>query len=117
MTGLKRCTSVWDRRDREAQQRRAEAMAALEAALPQAVDVLRAAGCTEAWLAGSFARGDPEPFSDVDILARGLTVASRADVWFALEGLFGRPVDLVEVERIPPDRLPLALHGARRLFP
>jgi predicted nucleotidyltransferase len=117
MPGVRQDASVWDQRDRDATAARDEAVAAIRALLPAAIDVLRRAGCTEAWLTGSFARGDPRPGSDVDVLARGLDPATRADVWIALEELFGRPVDLAEIERIPPERLDLALHGARRLFP
>lgn len=117
MSGRGQDSSVWDQRDREAERRRAEAVAAVEAVLPAAVEVLRRAGCTEAWLAGSFARGDPGPDSDVDVLAAGLAPGTRADVWFAREGLFGRPVDRVEVERIPPERREMAFHRARRILP
>ncbi len=75
------------------------------------------AGCTEAWLVGSFARGNPTPDSDVDLLVRGMLPERRSDVVDALEHLLRRPVDLAELERIPSERLEFALDRGRRLFP
>lgn|GEM_PF-2842460 len=92
-------------------------MRSLEADLPRAVALAVHAHCTEVWLVGSFARGTPAPESDVDLLVRNLATERRAELVDALEHLFRRPVDLAEIERIAPERLALALEGARRLFP
>ena len=110
-------SSVWDARDARARRTRSASLGSLDAALPRAVALVRQAGCTEAWLTGSFARGKPSPDSDVDLLVRHLAPEKRADLVDALEHLFCRPVDLAEIERIAPERLGLALDGARRLLP
>jgi predicted nucleotidyltransferase len=92
-------------------------IAHVAALLPRAIEQLASAGCTEAWLVGSFARGTPTPDSDVDLLVRGLAPDRRSDLVDALEHLFQRRVDLAELERIPSARLEVAQNGGRRLFP
>jgi len=108
---------VWQTRTARARNAREAALRSVEAHLPRAVALARQAGCTEGWLTGSFARGTPSPESDVDLLVRDLAPEQRSDLVDALEHLFRRPVDLAEIERIAPERLGVALHGARRLFP
>jgi hypothetical protein len=51
------------------------------------------------------------------VLARDIPAGDRAGLVATLERLFGRPVDLGEVERIAPERLQLALCTGRRLHP
>jgi predicted nucleotidyltransferase len=108
---------VWAQRDARRAGAQRSAVAEVEQVLPRAVEILRAHGCTEIWLAGSFAHDAPHASSDVDLLVRGLPVDRRGEAVDALEHLFRRSVDLAELERIPAERLSLALHGARRLFP
>ena len=108
---------VWAERDARRAGAQHSAVTEVEQALPRAVEILRAHGCTEIWLAGSFAQGAPRASSDVDLLVRDLPGARRGEAVDALEHLFHRPVDLAELERIPMERLSLALCGARRLFP
>jgi predicted nucleotidyltransferase len=74
-------------------------------------------GCSEAWLVGSFARGNPFPDSDVDVIARGLTPRTRPVLWWELGRLFGREIDLAEAERIAPERLATPLSQNIRLLP
>ena len=109
--------SVWDRRDAELQRYREAAVQAVGECLPRALELLRSCGCTEVWLVGSFAAGTPGPTSDVDLLVRALPTAARSDCVDALEHLFRRQVDLAELERVPPERLHLAMAGGRRLYP
>lgn len=108
---------AWRRRSARVRKARTAALEHVATSLPRAVEQLVQAGCTEAWLVGSFARGTPTPDSDVDLLVRGLSPDRRSDLVDALEHLFQRPVDLAELERIPSERLEVALNGGRRLFP
>ncbi len=83
----------------------------------EAVAAISAAGCTEAWLVGSFGRGTPDAASDVDIVVKGLMPARRPDLWWTLCSLFDREVDLAEMERIPEDRLAILLAESERILP
>lgn len=108
---------IWDRRDEDWDRVQRAAVGSLEMLLPRVVAILERAGCSEIWLVGSFASEDPDESSDVDMIVRGLRATDRGLVVHDLERLLGRAVDLAELERIPPDRLALALYGGRRLRP
>lgn len=109
--------SVWDAREARDAAERAALVRAVEALLPRAVESLVAAQCSEAWLTGSFAWGEPRATSDIDLIVVGLSPDRRSPLLDTLERLFQRPVDLAELERIPAARRPLALTGARRILP
>ena len=120
MSGVKQAVAtadVWAQRDRARIDERSRAVADVRSRLPRASALLSAAACTEAWLVGSFARGDPRPDSDVDLIARGLTPKSRPQLWWELGRLFSREVDLAEAERIDPEHLALVLSDGIRLLP
>jgi predicted nucleotidyltransferase len=61
-------------------------------------------GVRDIALFGSFARGEQTPASDVDILVdlADARFDTYMDVKFWLEGLFGRPVDLVVRDAVKP---------------
>lgn len=109
--------SVWDRRERERIRERQRTLDDVRSRLQEAGARLRALGVEEAWLVGSFARGDPRSESDVDLLVRGLDRRSRAKAWWDLGRLFGREVDLGEIERMEASRLAAALRGGVRFIP
>ncbi len=58
---------------------------------------------------GSFARGDAEPKSDVDILVElaDPTFDHYMDLKFKLEEVFQRPVDLVMADTVKPRLKPI----------
>ncbi|MDL1975495.1 MAG: nucleotidyltransferase family protein [Deltaproteobacteria bacterium] len=58
---------------------------------------------------GSFARGDAEPESDVDILVElaDPTFDHYMDLKFKLEEVFQRPVDLVMADTVKPRLKPI----------
>ena len=60
----------------------------------------------KAWLFGSFARGEETPRSDVDLLVQldytKLDGFGFFGMWGDLEGLLGRPVDLVTEAGLAP---------------
>lgn len=109
--------NLWAQRERARADERARTLAEVRSKLPLAAAMLASGGCSEAWLVGSFARGDPLPDSDVDLIARGLTPRTRPTLWWDLGRLFGREVDLGETERMAPQRLALVLLEGIRLLP
>ncbi len=108
---------LWQARETARLEERAQSMSEVVSALGEAVSILADAGCSEVWLVGSFAIGTPDPSSDVDLVVRGLPSNLRAEAVDALERLLRRPVDLVEYERIDPQRLAFILAGGRRIYP
>jgi len=108
---------LWVQRERVRADERARALAEVRSKLPRAAAMLAEGGCSEAWLVGSFARGDPLADSDVDLIARGLLPRTRPQLWWDLGALFGREVDLGEAERMAPERLALVLREGIRLLP
>lgn len=67
-------------------------------------DSIRGLGVNRLGLFGSFARGEQNPDSDVDILVEmeGKSFTAYFEVLDFLEALFGRKVDLVPSEDIKP---------------
>jgi predicted nucleotidyltransferase len=67
---------------------------------------LKAFGVKRLGLFGSFVRNEPKPESDIDLLVEletgryGFVNFSR--LWFFLEELFGRKVDLLTLESLSP---------------
>lgn len=60
----------------------------------------------EAWLFGSFARGEQTENSDVDILAtfdQGVSLLKHAAITCDLEDLLQRPVDLITAGTLYPE--------------
>ena len=73
--------------------------------LDQAAPELRAQGVKELWLFGSAARAELKAGSDIDILvdfAVPVTLFEFARLRRRLEGLLGRPVDLVTRDALKP---------------
>ena len=69
----------------------------------------------KAWLFGSFARGEENPKSDVDLLvtfdhSRPIGLLRYARIWSEMEECIGRKVDLVEEGTL----LPFAVESANR---
>ena len=62
--------------------------------------ILKKHGVTKAGIFGSFARGENDPFSDVDILVEMPKETDYFDLLFALEAELGRKVDIVEYSLI-----------------
>jgi len=67
-------------------------------------NAIRQFGVTEIGIFGSFARGEQNKRSDVDVLVelRDGSFDSYMNLLFFLEDLFGRKVDLVEKNTIKP---------------
>ncbi|MBI5880481.1 MAG: nucleotidyltransferase family protein [Chloroflexi bacterium] len=67
---------------------------------------LRSAGVKRIGLFGSFARGEPRDDSDVDLLVEfepdRKTFTNFMQLWFDLQDLLGRPVELVTPESLSP---------------
>ncbi|HBE42667.1 MAG TPA: hypothetical protein DDW27_15985, partial [Bacteroidales bacterium] len=62
---------------------------------------------SKAWIFGSFARGDDEPDSDVDLMVKyseraSGTLQDYADIKFYLENLIKKRIDLVEEGFVKP---------------
>lgn len=56
-----------------------------------------------AWLIGSLAKGTWGARSDVDVVVEGLESTRAGRVWDELSKRLGCDVDLLELERLPPD--------------
>jgi predicted nucleotidyltransferase len=71
-----------------------------------AANLLRSMGASQVFVFGSFVRGELRPDSDIDIAVSGLP----ANVYFSAvskaSDVFGRPVDLLDLD----DDTPLARH-------
>jgi hypothetical protein len=71
-------------------------------------EILRLAaahGARNVRLFGSIARGDAAPDSDIDVLVsmeQGRTLLDLVGLWQDLEGLLGRPVDLLSDGGLSP---------------
>lgn len=109
--------SGWRRRDdararavRDLLERVAVARGALER-------LLLAEGVTEAWLFGSVARGTPRPESDVDIAVAGCRPDRFYGLAAALERALALPLDLVDLDRAPPDVAAAVRAEGLRLVP
>lgn len=69
------------------------------------VEILRRHGVTRAGIFGSFARGEADETSDVDILIappQGMTLFGLARLERELAAAVGRPVDVVPYESLHP---------------
>ena len=72
--------------------------AATDAGIQRAVAVLTAAGAREVYLFGSVARGTMRDDSDVDIAVVGLPPQWYYRAVAELGDVFGRPVDLIDLD-------------------
>lgn len=73
--------------------------------IQQIREILARYGVTHAGIFGSFARGEADETSDVDLLVevpRGTTLLDMAGLGIELEEALGRSVDLVTYESIHP---------------
>ena len=72
-------------------------------------EIRRRFGVTRVGLFGSCCRGEACPNSDVDVLVEfeEPTFDHYMDLKFFLEGLFGRPVDLVMSDQLKPRLAPV----------
>lgn len=73
--------------------------------IQQMREILLRHGVTRAGIFGSFARGEADETSDVDLLVevpRGTTLLDMAGLGIELEEALGRSVDLVTYESIHP---------------
>jgi predicted nucleotidyltransferase len=76
-----------------------------EAMIGRMVAILRRHGVTRAGIFGSFARGEADETSDVDLLVevpRGTTLLDMAGLGIELEDALGRKVDLITYASINP---------------
>ena len=73
----------------------------------------------KAWLFGSYARGEENPLSDVDLLVQydgdGVSLLKHAAMMCELEDILGRPVDLVEEGTLRP-RIKESVNQDRKLI-
>lgn len=74
----------------------------LEALLARAAELLRAAGAREVYVFGSAATGRMNERSDVDLAVTGLPPASYIPTLVHVDEIFGRYVDLVNLDRDTP---------------
>ena len=91
----------WDQRERR---RRGLANAAVQHAggqLPAAARVCREHGATTCWVFGSLVWGGFSPVSDVDLAVEGVPANAQTHLWSALERLFGRDVDRIDMGTAP----------------
>ena len=82
---------------------REDVLSVLEAHRP---DLQRRFGIASLDLFGSFARGQAREDSDIDLLVRfdgPASLSCKMEMQDYLEGLFGRPVDLVRAEALRPE--------------
>lgn len=75
--------------------------------LPAVRECLHQLPVKQAWLYGSFSRGEETPASDVDIMVRydeqvPVTLLTIGHISNELESVLGRRVDLVEHDRLRP---------------
>lgn len=66
--------------------------------LEQSAAVLRAAGAKEVFVFGSAAKGQMDQHSDVDLAVSGLPPRAYLRAKVAVGNLFGRSVDLVDLD-------------------
>jgi predicted nucleotidyltransferase len=90
--------ALWEQRERRREMERQDVLSRVRGGISGAASMIAEAGCTEAWLVGSFGRGTPDAGSDVDIIVRGLEPRRRPDLWWKLCSFFGREVDIAEPE-------------------
>lgn len=73
----------------------------------------------KAWLFGSYARGEENPLSDVDLLVQydgdGVSLLKHAAMMCELEDILGHPVDLVEEGTLRP-RIKESVNQDRKLI-
>jgi predicted nucleotidyltransferase len=80
-------------------------VAGLRASLPAALQALRERyEVDRVWLFGSFARGTPTEWSDVDLVVEGLPAPEHFRAMVLLEDVIGRTVDLVRAEDLDDRR-------------
>ncbi len=70
--------------------------------LSRAADILRAAGAREVYVFGTAAEGRLREDSDVDLAVSGLPPASLLRTLVRIDEIFGRYVDLVNLDRDTP---------------
>ena len=86
----------------------------LDELLRKAGEILRAAGARRVYVFGSAASGEMSPHSDVDLAVSGLP----AKIFFAtmaqVSDLFGRTIDLVDLDVVSPFTTYLKREGELR---
>lgn len=96
----------WRQAQSERAARAAARATALRSVLPAARQLLAERyGARRVLLFGSFARGDHDEHSDVDLAVEGLDPLGYFPALADLTGLLDSPVDLVEIERASPSLL------------
>ncbi len=74
----------------------------LDELLKRAAEVLRSAGAREVYVFGSAATGCMHEHSDIDLAVSGLPPASYISTLVQVDDVFGRYVDLVNLDRETP---------------
>ena len=75
-------------------------------AVPAAVNLLRSMGASQVFIFGSLARGELRPDSDIDLAVSGLPAKVYFSAVSKASDIFGRPVDLLDLD----DDTPLVRH-------
>jgi len=76
---------------------------ALRASVPELAARLMALGAERVWLFGSLAWGAPDVHADIDLAVEGLPPSRYFRAVGELLCAAPAPVDLVELERLPPE--------------
>jgi predicted nucleotidyltransferase len=110
-------TRGWIDRDARRMAAIAALRARLEARIPDLCEVLRSHGVQEALIFGSFATERLRPDSDLDLAVRGADPASWYRLGAALERAAGMELDLLDLDRAPPELAQRILAHGRRILP
>jgi predicted nucleotidyltransferase len=73
-----------------------------EVVLTSAAALLRSMGASQVFVFGSFARGEWNPDSDIDLAVSGLPAKVYFSAVSKLSDLLGRPVDLLDLDDNTP---------------
>ena len=73
-----------------------------EKTVMEAADLLRGMGATQVFIFGSATRGELRPDSDVDMAVTGLPSQVYFSATSKASDIFGRPVDLVDLDDPTP---------------
>lgn len=109
--------SGWTRRDEAARQAGLALIARVRARTPELRQILAEYGVAEAYLFGSVAGGSVRRGSDVDIAVAQCPAESFYRLAARLERALELPLDLVDLDRMPPDMAAQIRDAAQRLYP
>jgi predicted nucleotidyltransferase len=74
----------------------------MDVVVTDAAKVLRARGATQVFIFGSFVRGNVRPDSAIDIAVAGLSPRIYFSAASKVSDIFGRPVDLLDLDDDTP---------------